>query len=289
MHYHQFLRLSYWHPAQLSSSGSFVSGLVAGLCARTVVCPFDVMKLKMQINRSKSTLLSTAQTIYSDFGIKGFWTGNVISCINQGPQSAIKFLSQTTLENFFGDYTSASGTERYLIGSVAGIISQTIVFPLDVIYTHSINNPMKYPNLISSAYTIYKEGGIRTFWRGLKPTVLGAIIYEGSQYYCYSSLRDFFAKRNHGYLDPWTICAIGAISGIVSQTASFPFDTVRRRVMIDKNKGLNHSLKDCFLEIVHGEGIMGLFKGIELNLIKMIPYGSVQYLVYEELKRFFMS
>jgi len=66
------------------------------------------------------------------------WRGNGINVIKIAPESAIKFMAYEQLKTLIkGRHPGREIRieERFLAGSLAGAISQTVIYPLEVIKT----------------------------------------------------------------------------------------------------------------------------------------------------------
>ena len=73
-------------------------------------------------------------------------------------------------------------------------------------------------------------------------------------------------------------------SAVVSASATFPLDLVRRRMqMRDATKG--DTFLAVFKSVIRKEGFVGLYRGIYPEFAKVVPGVSITYATYELLKR----
>ena len=273
----------------ISNSESLISGFLSGIISRTIMCPFDVVKILIQTSNTPISTIAVIKNIWKNNGIKGFWRGNLGSSINQGPQNALKFFAINKLQNLINKNGNYTPFQRAFIGSLSGIFSQFIVFPLDVINTRITVNPLIYKNFFQTTKKIIKDEGIKGLWKGILPTATGAIIYEGSQYFVYSSIKQYYQiNQNKIILNTFDYFLIGAISGAISQTISYPFDIIRKKMMLSKNNEKN-SMINCIKLTYKNEGFSGFFRGIGINLIKIMPYTALQYTINEEIQYYFLK
>jgi len=268
------------------------TGFIAGTMARTITSPLDVLKMLMQVSAKGGSVKGEATKLWKESGIAGFWRGNIAACVRLGPQSAIKFYAFDELQQYFGHGKPLLGWKRTVCGSSAGVISQVLTYPLDVIRTRITVDPKKYTGIFSGMATIIKEEGPFALYSGVIPTIVGVIPYEGAQFYAQGALKNLYmTKIAPGKpITPFTNCMIGACAGIFSQTFSYPFDVVRKRLMlVDKATGkpMYSGMFDCFKQLVAKEGIMGLYKGFGLNCVKGVPFAALQFTLLDETKKAF--
>lgn len=65
-------------------------------------------------------------------------------------------------------------------GSLAGAISQTVIYPMEVLKTRfCLRETGQYKGLVDAASKIHSNGGIRNFYRGYVPNLIGIIPYAG--------------------------------------------------------------------------------------------------------------
>lgn len=67
-------------------------------------------------------------------GIKSLWRGNGINVLKIAPESAIKFMAYEQIKRLIRQNSNRElgMHERFVAGSIAGGISQTVIYPLEV-------------------------------------------------------------------------------------------------------------------------------------------------------------
>ena len=87
-------------------------------------------------------------------GIKGFWRGNGVNCVKLFPETAIRFYVYELLRAGLNiDTNHADVVTRFVTGSLAGLVSQTVVYPLEVIKTRMA---LSAPDLYSSTWDVVR-------------------------------------------------------------------------------------------------------------------------------------
>ena len=79
----------------------------------------------------------------------------------------------------------------------------------------------------------------------------------------------------------------GSIAGLVSSTATFPLDLVRRRLQLQghaRSSKVYGSYAGAFKDIVVTEGWRGLYSGILPEYYKVIPGVAIAFCAYEFMK-----
>ncbi len=128
------------------------------------------------------------------------------------------------------------------------------------------------------------------FYRGFSITILGMIPYAGVSFLTYGTLKRHLPQwypqlaAHKTYAD----LSCGAIAGLVSQTASYPFEVVRRRMQVGGMKGTSVSgvtWQDA-VKVVWKEGrFRGFFVGLSIGYVKVIPMSSISFAVWQFAKR----
>lgn len=160
------------------------------------------------------------------------------------------------------------------------------------------------------------EGGVRALYRGLVPTAVGVAPYVGINFASYELFRGIITPPDNpatqGSVPRKLLC--GALSGSISQTLTYPFDVIRRKMQVTamgagalgyKYDGAIDALKHIF----RNEGIPGLYRGLWPNLcervvvllnvlayllschftVKVAPSIAVSFFTYETIKEFILT
>ena len=135
--------------------------------------------------------------------------------------------------------------------------------------------------------TILRNEGARGLYRGLPPTLVGVGPNLAINFAAYETLRNYFGNNTgeFGKENPMFISlACGSASAVVSASATFPLDLVRRRMqMRDATRG--DTFLAVFKRVIRKEGFVGLYRGIYPEFAKVVPGVSITYATYELLKR----
>lgn len=88
---------------------------------------------------------------------------------------------------------------------------------------------------------------------------------------------------------PFAKIGCGAAAGIAAQTASYPLDTLRRRLQVNGAPGTSLQYKGylhCLRHMAqHKEGLLRqLFRGWGINCLKTAPGAAVQFVAYDLLR-----
>lgn len=278
---------------KLNSIERLSVGFIAGTLARTITSPLDVVKMLMQVSSKGGSMSAILNKLWQEDGIAGFWRGNFAACVRLGPQSAIKFYTNDEITKRIGHGKPLSGIQRTIAGASAGVISQVLTYPLDVIRTRVTIDPKKYNGIVSAFATILKEEGFTSLYAGVGSTIVGVIPYEGAQFYAFGGLKNLYQQKiaPGRPITPFVTCLIGATAGMFSQLFSYPFDVVRKRQMLRDSNGkpLYSGMVDGFTKIVQNDGILGLYRGLGINLVKVVPFAALQFTLKDEITKLFIN
>lgn len=83
--------------------------------------------------------------------------------------------------------------ERLISGSLAGSLSQSIIYPLEVIKTRlCLRTTGQYRGIVDAMRKIYRIEGYRTFYRGFCVNLVGILPYSGIDLTVYEVILKYF-------------------------------------------------------------------------------------------------
>ncbi|KAM3865665.1 mitochondrial adenyl nucleotide antiporter SLC25A24-like [Diretmus argenteus] len=270
------------------------AGAMAGAVSRTGTAPLDRMKVFMQVHSSKSNQISMVRgfkQMILEGGVTSLWRGNGINVLKIAPETAIKFTAYEQYKKLLTSEGSKVKThQRFMAGSLAGATAQTAIYPMEVLKTRlTLRKTGQYAGMFDCAKKILKKEGVRAFYKGYIPNLLGIIPYAGIDLAVYESLKNawlsYYAKdsANPGVL---VLLGCGTISSTCGQLASYPLALIRTRMQAQASLDASDqpSMSALVKRILVKEGFFGLYRGILPNFMKVIPAVSISYVVYEYMK-----
>ncbi|ENN81792.1 calcium-binding mitochondrial carrier protein SCaMC-2 [Dendroctonus ponderosae] len=270
------------------------AGGVAGAVSRTCTAPLDRLKVFLQVQPSKQRIFDCLQNMLREGGVTGLWRGNAMNVLKIAPETAIKFAAYEQVKRVIkGNSKEAlSIYERFFAGAAAGGVSQTIIYPLEVLKTRlALRKTGQYSSIADAAYKIYVGEGVRAYYRGYIPNILGIIPYAGIDLAVYETLKKKYFKTHSSSEQPafWMLLACGSASSTLGQMCSYPLALIRTRlqaqVIHPSMDPATATMSGVFKTILQKEGVFGLYRGITPNFIKAIPAVSISYVTYEYSSR----
>lgn len=169
-------------------------------------------------------------------GLTGLWRGNGINIIKIAPETALKFAAYEQVKKIIkGDNRVPLAIhERFLAGATAGAISQTVIYPLEVLKTRlALRKTGQYSGIADAARKIYVREGLRCFYKGYIPNILGIVPYAGIDLAVYETLKKKYIAKFQAHNEQpgiLLLLACGSASCTLGQVCSYPLSLIRTRL-----------------------------------------------------------
>ncbi|KAG0480604.1 hypothetical protein HPP92_011183 [Vanilla planifolia] len=287
-----------------------IAGGAAGAFSKTAVAPFERVKIIMQTRTEGFNSLGIWQSLKKlkqHEGVLGFFKGNGASVLRIVPYAALHFMTYEQYRCWILNNCSALGTGPVidlLAGSAAGGTAVMCTYPLDLARTKlayqvanaaqtrnglSISREQTYAGIKDVFGKVYKDGGIRSLYRGVGPTLIGILPYAGLKFYIYEELK---SRVPEDYKKSVTLrLSCGALAGLFGQTLTYPLDVVRRQMQVQSQHSVNQldvpritGSFQGFFAIMHHQGWRQLFAGLSLNYMKVVPSVAIGFTAYDMMK-----
>jgi len=232
-------------------------------------------------------------SVYTEAGILGFWSGNFANVVRIIPNKGILFMCNDKFKQLAGlePNKPAHPLQILAAGSMSGVTTTVLTYPLDLVRSRLMMSGGNYKGIADCISKTVRAEGWSGLYAGMGPTVAGIVPYQGINFMCYDVIKRWCHQnmaREDGTLAVPIKLSIGAISGMISQTASYPIDTVRRRMQLQGTKiKIYTSSIHCFSTILKQEGPVALYRGLLANVLRAGPNAAVQFLAYEQLAKAF--
>jgi len=303
------------HTNQKSSAQQLASDLLiggtVGAIAKTVMAPVERVKLLMQTQDSNPAVIrgevkryesigECFRRVRAEQGMLAFWRGNLVNCLRYAPQQGSALAFNDYLNKAFPSYNPntdfwKSFGVKLASGGLAGAVANTICYPFDFARTRLASDlkagKPQFKGITDCIFSTVRSQGITGLYTGWTVTCMGAFVYRAGQLGCFKQIQDMnpYAKDKG---------ALGAVSSFVAVTTArtvimpfnYPFDTVRRRVMLESEKPVSSRIYkgswDCFVQVSKNEGVKGMYKGMIPELFRGVG-GSLVIVIYDRIKLIF--
>jgi len=288
-------------PASVTNASSvmihLVAGALSGAASRTGTAPFERLKILYQIQtKVPPSLWQGFKLMYKDGGMWGLWRGNGVNVLKIVPESALRWVLFEAAKTYF---SKASGEaqrpptpyELFLSGSVAGCISHTALYPLEVIKTRITASESSLGLFKTIRKINVEEGRVLPYFKGLSISLASVVPLSGVNLAIYEMVKRFFVDDQPGK-EPGVLglLAAGSISSTFSQTLFYPMHTIKARLII-QNHGLGElstrtykNTWDVVAKTIKHEGFWGMYKGYVPSLLKAVPAHCIAFVSYEATK-----
>lgn len=281
------------------------SGGTAAAVSKTAVAPIERVKLLLQVQDASLSIAKDKRykgivdvlvRIPKEQGFAAFWRGNLANVIRYFPTQALNFAFKDTYKKMFlNNVDKNKQFWRFFAGNLAsggaaGATSLCFVYPLDFARTRLAADVGKgatreFKGLADCLIKIAKSDGPIGLYRGFFVSVQGIIIYRAAYFGMFDTAKHVFAKdKKLNFFAAWGIAQVVTVgSGILS----YPWDTVRRRMMMQSGRKdiMYKNTLDCALKIIKNEGMKAMFKGAGSNVIRGTG-GALVLAIYDEIQKF---
>lgn len=281
----------------------FILGGVSAGFSKTLIAPIERVKLLLQLQDASKSIESSKKytgivdcfrRVYAEQGFISFWRGNLSNVIRYFPGQAINFSLKDYFRKLFPSKSGDSFLKKFqtnlLAGGSAGSIAVVLLYPLDFIRTRLATDigakieQREFKNMRDVVVSIMKAEGISGLYRGVSISIVFAFVYRALYFGIFDSGKDALFK-NLNETSVWKVWLLAQSATIVSGQIAYPFDTVRRRLMMQSGRKdmLYNNSFDCSRKIFEKEGINGFFKGAASNVFRgtgaalaLVFYNKVQ-------------
>mmetsp|Transcript_32485 Transcript_32485/g.65815 ORF Transcript_32485/g.65815 Transcript_32485/m.65815 type:complete len:481 (+) Transcript_32485:5974-7416(+) len=177
----------------------------------------------------------------------------------------------------------------------AGAASDIVCNPLFLIRTRIQTEALHYfekppservpHGIVKTIQTVYGEGGIPAFWRGLTASLLG-LGHVAIQFPVYEFLKsEARANSKTGEESPADLLLASGVSKMCASLLTYPHEVIRSRMMDARGVDAGQGALKTIARIMKNEGWTGMYTGIHVSLLRVVPNCCITFMSYELILR----
>jgi len=275
---------------KLSFAENFLLSGAAAVISKTAAAPIERVKLMVQnqdemlksgrLSKPYNGVLDCGRRIVAEEGVLPFWRGNLANCLRYFPTQALNFAFKDKIKAQFkvkktdGSFTKLG--KNVASGGLAGALSLCFVYSLDYARTRLANDVKSSKKggsgerQFNGLLDVYKKtiaaDGIQGLYRGFVISCVGIIVYRGCYFGFYDTLKPIVLGEDASLV--LSFC-LGYGVTVAAGLASYPIDTIRRRMMMTSGEAVKYNGSiDCTIQVLKTEGVATFFKGAGANILR---------------------
>jgi solute carrier family 25 carnitine/acylcarnitine transporter 20/29 len=277
-----------------SSLKSFISGGVGGVSAVLVGHPFDLTKTRLQTapEGAYTGAVDVVKKTLARDGIKGLYRGMGPPLIGVTPIFAISFWAYDLGKKGVYALTPNRTDQKLSIGELAAagffsaVPTTLVAAPAErikvVLQVQGQGGKQLYNGPIDVAKGLYKEGGLKSIFRGTGATLArdgpGSAAYFAAYELAKRALTP--ADSDPSKLNLGAVIMAGGTAGVAMWAIAIPPDVIKSRLQSAPH-GMYSGFMDCTRKTIAQDGLKALWKGFGPAMARAFPANAATFLGVE--------
>ncbi|KAK9456728.1 mitochondrial carrier domain-containing protein [Dipodascopsis uninucleata] len=281
--------------AMMGQVKSFAAGGVGGICAVLVGHPFDLIKVRLQTAEKgvySGAFDALRKTVARD-GVMGVYRGVTPPLLGVTPMFAISFWGYDLGKRLVSAVSPLGPSGELSIGqiSAAGFFSAipmtAVAAPFErikvLLQIQGQSGESKYKGPLDVMIKLYREGGIRSLFRGSVATLArdgpGSAIYFATYEYLKEQLTPVGQSMSLG-----AISFAGGMSGVAMWVIVFPIDTIKSQLQSSSHQT---NIVKISRSVYRSGGVKAFFPGLGPAIARSFPANAATFVGVELAHKFF--
>ncbi|KAG9947082.1 hypothetical protein KCU61_g6701, partial [Aureobasidium melanogenum] len=282
-----------------ASLRSLVAGGAGGVCAVIVGHPFDLVKVRLQTAQAgvySGAMDVVRKTVAKEGLVRGLYAGVSAPLVGVTPMFAVSFwgydLGKKLVKTFSTVNNDQFSTGQICAaGAFSAVPTTAVAAPFERVKvllqiqgqkTLAPGEKPKYSGGIDVVRQLYKEGGVRSVFRGSAMTLARDAPGSAAYFAAYETVKRQLTPKNAdgtpGELSLLAVMAAGGAAGIAMWIPVFPVDTVKSRLQSAEG---NPTIGGTIKELYRRGGYKAFFPGIGPAMARAVPANAATFLGVE--------
>ncbi|XP_015931003.1 mitochondrial carnitine/acylcarnitine carrier protein [Parasteatoda tepidariorum] len=284
---------------------NFLAGGVGGVCCVAAGHPLDTIKVRLQtmpkptagqLPMYSGTFDCAKKTIVKE-GILGLYKGMAAPITGVTPMFAVCFFGFGVGKRLQQKHPEEQLTllQLFNAGMLSGVFTTAIMTPgerikclLQVQQASTSTSGVRYNGPVDCIKKLYKEGGIRSIYKGTAATFLRDIPASGMYFMSYEWLQRVMtpAGKSRSDLSVGRTLLAGGCAGICNWAVAIPADVLKSRLQTAPEGTYPNGIRDVFKHAMKEEGVRALYKGATPVMLRAFPANAACFMGYELAMKF---
>ncbi|XP_015178963.1 PREDICTED: congested-like trachea protein [Polistes dominula] len=272
----------------------FLSGGFGGICTVVAGHPLDTIKVRLQTMplagpNEKPLYTGTfdcAKKTVTKEGIRGLYKGMGAPLLGVAPIFAMSFLGYGVGKKLQqkGPDDKLTIPQLFYAGAFSGIFTTVIMAPGErikcLLQIQHADAEKKYKGPLDCAKQLYREGGLRSIYKGTCATLLRDVPASGMYFMTYETLQRWLTPEG-GKLGLLSTILAGGFAGVANWVVGIPPDVLKSRLQAAPEGTYTKGIREVFARLLKEEGPRALYKGCTPVMLRAFPANAACFLGFE--------
>ncbi|KAF5374789.1 hypothetical protein D9758_000435 [Tetrapyrgos nigripes] len=278
---------------------AFTAGGFGGVCAVLVGHPFDLTKTRLQTAApgTYTGAIDVVKRALAKDGITGMYRGMVPPLLGVTPIFAVSFWAYDASKRLILTLTPNRKTETLstpelaAAGFLSAIPTTAVTAPVErakvlLQVQGQGGSEQKYKGVLDVMRHLYKEGGIRSIFRGAGATVARDGPGSAAYFAAYEVTKKMVtpAGSSPTDLNLSAIIFAGGMAGVAMWAIAIPPDVLKSRIQAAPT-GTYSGFMDCARKTIAADGVGALWKGFGPAMARAFPANAATFLGVEASRK----
>eukprot|EP00050_Salpingoeca_kvevrii_P018392 m.73700 g.73700 ORF g.73700 m.73700 type:complete len:511 (+) comp8038_c0_seq2:133-1665(+) len=281
-----------------------LAGFSSGFCSVALLHPLDLVKIRAHVHETHTHgavprgVLASLRHAWRQGGIRQLYQGVAPNLLGSSTAWGIYWCTYDSVKRAVsrGRDGPLTTPDVFLAATACGAITQLATNPIWVVKTRMClqantgpgSTPYFYNSLGSAFQSIWRAEGVRGFYRGFLPGLVGTT-HGGFQFVAYENLKHYLNARkgrsSNAKLSVLEYIAVASMSKTFAQVVTYPYQVVRSRLQNSVAGSHEYTATTIMRELWRNNGFAGFYKGLTAAVLRVLPATCVTFVVYENLSR----
>ncbi|KAK4968138.1 carnitine transporter [Elasticomyces elasticus] len=285
--------------SSLQSLRALVAGGVGGICAVVVGHPFDLVKVRMQTAEKgvySGAIDVVRKTIAREGLARGLYAGVSAPLVGVTPMFAVSFWGYDVGKQLVSSFSTVENNQFSVAqissaGFFSAIPMTLITAPFERVKVLlqiqgqkelKPGEKPKYSGGVDVVRQLYKEGGLKSVFRGSAMTLARDGPGSAAYFATYEVIKRRLTPKdefgNPGQLSLTAVMAAGGAAGVAMWIPVFPVDTIKSRLQSAEG---NPTIGGTIRQLYSKGGFKAFFPGMGPAMARAVPANAATFLGVE--------
>ncbi|XP_076358640.1 mitochondrial carnitine/acylcarnitine carrier protein-like [Tachypleus tridentatus] len=285
---------------KISPGKNFIAGGVGGACCVATGHPLDTIKVRLQTMPKPApgqppmftgTFDCARKTVVNE-GFLGLYKGMGAPLAGVMPVFAVCFFGFGLGKKIQQKHPNEELTllQIFNAGMIAGVFTTVIMTPgerikclLQIQQAAGSAATTRYKGPVDCVRQLYKEGGIRSIYRGTCATLLRDVPASGTWFLTYEFLQKMLLPKgkSRSEISPIRTMFAGGMAGVFNWIVAIGPDVLKSRLQTAPQGTYPRGIRDVFRRTLAEEGVTALYRGLTPVMLRAFPANAACFLGFE--------